>query len=375
MVLAVQNITQRDYSDVVEVMLGWNAACVLNIFVIIYSFGHVMSYLTVVYALVGRFIKGIWYYDSTEYLDFDDFKDAKWGEPQFKFPIIFGLAIVLGVICLQRDMKKLNFVGYFGMAANLYAVLVVIIECHSYYTGVYQKQYVDDDEDTHANYWNLGKAFTRDLEFFNCMSTLFNAFSCHTSVYPAFETFRNCKNDIKKMLIATVISCIIEFIFFYACSIPAFLTDPIDPEDLVLYREPKEVSRDIAMNIAKIALALGLFSSIPLFYVSFRASFVKFFFKGALTGRLNIIMSVVTFTISALVASVYDKILHYISYIGGFVDVFFCYLFPILLYIKFNQKGFGYWKNVLELALAIFLCIIGFISGILTIIDDVKGDD
>lgn len=128
------------------------------------------------------------------------------------------------------------------------------------------------------------------------------------------------------------------------------------------------------MNIAKIALALGLYSSIPLFYTSFKQSFVKFFFKGQLSKKLNIILSCVTFLISALVASVYDKILHYISYIGGFVDVFFCYLFPILLYIKYNGKGYGYWKNVLELALAIFLCVIGFISGILTIIDDAKGE-
>lgn len=206
MVEAVKGISERDYSDVVNVLLGKNAAIVLNVFVIIYSFGHVMSYLTLVYALLGRFIKGIWYYDDDRYPDFDTFKSEVWKEPKYVYPIIFGLAIILGVICLQRDLSKLNFVGYFGMGANLYAVLVVIIECHSYY-----ERFKGNDD---INWYDITKAFTSDLEFFNVMSTLFNAFSCHTSVYPTFDTFRNCEGDVDMMNKAVIYSCIIEFLFF-----------------------------------------------------------------------------------------------------------------------------------------------------------------
>ena len=47
-----------------------------------------------------------------------------------------------------------------------------------------------------------------------------------------------------------------------------------------------------------------------------------------------------------------------------------CYLIPALLYIKTSEKPMTYWKNIIELIIAIFLCIIGFIGGIVTIFDD-----
>ena len=56
--------------------------------------------------------------------------------------------------------------------------------------------------------------------------------------------------------------------------------------------------------------------------------------------------------------------------IGGFLTVFMCYLIPILMYIKTTGKPMTYWKNLLELIGAIFLCVVGFVGGIVTIIDD-----
>ena len=69
----------------------------------------------------------------------------------------------------------------------------------------------------------------------------------------------------------------------------------------------------------------------------------------------------------------YDKVLNYLSYIGGFITVFVCYLFPTLLYIYSSGKPITYWKNLLELFLAVILCCIGIIAGLATIIDDIKG--
>jgi amino acid permease len=73
------------------------------------------------------------------------------------------------------------------------------------------------------------------------------------------------------------------------------------------------------------------------------------------------------------VAIVYDKILNYLSYIGGFISVFICYLIPVLLCIKTSGKEFTHWKNMIQFIFAIILCIIGVTAGILTIIDDVTG--
>ena len=72
-------------------------------------------------------------------------------------------------------------------------------------------------------------------------------------------------------------------------------------------------------------------------------------------------------------AIVYDKILNYLSYIGGFISVFICYMIPVLLDIKSNGMPKYYWTDILQFIGAVILCIIGVTAGILTIIDDVKG--
>ena len=76
--------------------------------------------------------------------------------------------------------------------------------------------------------------------------------------------------------------------------------------------------------------------------------------------------------VCAIIAALYDKILNYTSYIGGFITVFVAYLYPALLHIYSSGKPFTYWRNLLDLIIAIILCGIGIIAGIRTIIDDVQ---
>jgi len=71
-------------------------------------------------------------------------------------------------------------------------------------------------------------------------------------------------------------------------------------------------------------------------------------------------------------ASVYDKILNYLSYIGGFISVFICYLIPVLSYLYSKNEKLTKWNNLLELFAVGILIAIGVTGGIVTIIDDVK---
>ena len=68
----------------------------------------------------------------------------------------------------------------------------------------------------------------------------------------------------------------------------------------------------------------------------------------------------------------YDKILNYLSYIGGFISVFICYLIPVLTYLYSKNERLTEWHNLIEIIGVIILIAIGIIAGIATIIDDVK---
>jgi hypothetical protein len=71
---------------------------------------------------------------------------------------------------------------------------------------------------------------------------------------------------------------------------------------------------------------------------------------------------------SCLVAALYDKISDYISILGGFIAVVLAFLMPGVLYIKTNGKPMCSFENIAVAALVTFLCTIGFIAGIMTII-------
>jgi hypothetical protein len=144
-------------------------------------------------------------------------------------------------------------------------------------------------------------------------------------------------------------------------------------EDIIIYRKPKDNSKDILMNIAKFAIAWSLFFSLPGYYFGLRLSIANSFTDGKISNRFNYLLTFISLYVCAFIAAVYDKILNYLSYIGGFLSVFICYMFPTLLCIYSSEKPFTYWKNLLQFILATFLCILGIMAGILTIIDDVSG--
>mgnify|MGYP007056253441 FL=1 len=73
-----------------------------------------------------------------------------------------------------------------------------------------------------------------------------------------------------------------------------------------------------------------------------------------------------------MVSAIYDKILNYLNYIG-FISVFISFLFPALLSVYSSGKKITYWKNVLDILLAVIMCAIGLVACIATIIDDVSG--
>ena len=370
LVQAVEGMKERDYSVIVRKILGKKWEIVLNTFLILYVLLFLMTYTTLIYMLIGRFIRSICY--KGQYETFDDFKKDKWDKAYYKWPIIFGYCIILFSISLFRNMEKLNFAGYIGFGAVLYTCVVVVIQCKKYYNWYYNNERIEGDKSTYPNYWDFGKAFTKDLNFFKGMASLFAAYTNHSNCFPIYSSFDGVKDGKKKMIHSIYLSNIIVGLLHCAVIICAFLTEPLEPEDLIIFRINRFGGYDIVMNIAILSSAVCLFFSTPLYFVGLRMVIINTFFGGVLTTKLNLFVTGACFALSAIVSCVYDKILNYITYVGGFTSIIFAYIYPIVLYIVTNKKGFTYWKNMLELILAIVLCIIGFIAGILTIIDDVK---
>ena len=77
-----------------------------------------MCFIALIFPLFGRFIQSAFYKDKYE--TYEDFADAKWAKAYVKFPFIFGLTFFLCLLCLIKDINKLNFSAYIGVAAVIY---------------------------------------------------------------------------------------------------------------------------------------------------------------------------------------------------------------------------------------------------------------
>ena len=366
--IASSRVKEDDYSEITERILGKKAKLVLNIFIIVYSYACLITFFVLIYALFGRFIQSVGY--QNDYETYDDFYDAKWGKPYIKYPFTFGIAIFLSFVSLIKDINKLSFSSYIGVTAVIYSLLVVMIECNKYYNHYKDNVYDENDKSTKVNWIDLGKAFTKELDFFKGFACIVGAYCCHTGVFPVFTGFKYQDNGVKKMKFSVFYSMILTTVLHFISMICSYLTDPITPKDVIIYRNKIGNGKDIAMTISKLFITLSLAFTLPPYFFGLRLSVANLFTDGKISKLFNYIFTFVSLILCSFISAIYDKILNYLSYIGGFISVYVCYLFPALLAIKSSGKPLSYYKNILHLILAILLCIIGVIAGIRTIIDD-----
>ena len=372
---ASSKYNEDDYSELTEKILGKKARFILNCILVLYSYACMMCFLALLFPLFGRFIQNIAY--NKRYETYDDFLDDKWGKLYIKVPFYIGASLAISLMCLIDDINKLSFSSYIGVGAMIYTLLVITVQCHSYYQYYKKHFYLKNVESTHPNWTNLGDAFKKDLDFFKGMANLFCAYACHPNIFPVYAGFKEDKGDrkegLRKMSLGTIFATVLTTVLHILSIVCSFLTDPLTPEDLIIYRKSKDGGKDIFMAIAKLAVFVSLIFTLPSYYFTLRLCVSNSFMHGKITTKFNKIFTFCSVFGCAVIAIIYDKILNYLSYIGGFISVFICYLIPVLLYIKSHGKPMTYWKNLIQLIFALILCVIGVTAGILTIIDDVTG--
>lgn len=371
LIQASRGIKEKDYSLIVAKIMGDKAKDVLDFIILVTCIAYNMAFMSMIYSLIGRFIQSTFQFETYE--TYDDYLREVWGKAAFKYGIIFGAAFCSYFLSLMRDLSKLSFAGVVGTVATFYPLLVVIVQTHKYNAYFRDNVYKEEDPSTHANYFDLGKSFGADLQFVKGIATLFLSYSAHASLFPIYESYHTAKNAEvnmdKTIALGEFIVCLIQVV----SSVCSFLTEPIHPEDVILYRINRFGGRDLWMGVGKITLSISIFLTIPMFVIIPKTIIADLFFGGTLSNKVNYIYTGLSLGLCALVACVYDNILNYINYIGGFCIVFQAILFPILAYVKSNGLGMKHWKNVLELGAALVLVLLGIVAGILTIVDDIKG--
>ena len=154
----------EEYSTSVKRILGKIPAIIIDIILMFYLFGVIIQFNVIIYSLIGRT-----YYELFEnkdiYSDYNDFQKRSWDSALIKFPTMFGMTLIISPVCLLEDISKMRFASMFGICSLIYSILVVVIETPWFYLNYRNEIYRKDDPKTHANWFDISKGFTKELNF------------------------------------------------------------------------------------------------------------------------------------------------------------------------------------------------------------------
>ena len=362
----------NNYEHLCQEICGRKMTLFLVITLNIYTVGLLLIHQVLIFRLLGGIINVIGGYNYESMLTF--LSDTYWNQIWVKLCVNFGIGIlIIFPLCLVTDMKKLNISSTIGVFTTLFIFLVVLIQFPFYFMEYLEKEYNSEDENTHVNIYKVERGFTKQIQFLQAFALFFFCFTGHNGLLPALEHLEDPTPARRAKLYNIAIA--MDMIIYLVIAICGYLSVPVDVVDIVFERK-RIWTHDIVMTIARILLIPMAISKIQVNHNIWRISFVSFIGKDhtKISLKFNLIFTGITLFVTTLVSSLYQNIVGYISLIGCFCVVFPAFLIPPILYMYTCGLPKTHWKVILQILLGSVLCIIGYISGILGLIDIIKGE-
>ena len=362
----------NNYEHLCQEICGRKMTLFLVITLNIYTVGLLLIHQVLIFRLLGGIINVIGGYNYESMLTF--LSDTYWNQIWVKLCVNFGIGIlIIFPLCLVTDMKKLNISSTIGVFTTLFIFLVVLIQFPFYFMEYLEKEYNSEDENTHVNIYKVERGFTKQIQFLQAFALFFFCFTGHNGLLPALEHLEDPTPARRAKLYNIAIA--MDMIIYLVIAICGYLSVPVDVVDIVFERK-RIWTHDIVMTIARILLIPMAISKIQVNHNIWRISLVSFIGKDhtKITLKFNLIFTGITLFLTTLVSSLYQNIVGYISLIGCFCVVFPAFLIPPILYMYTCGLPKTHWKVILQILLGSVLCIIGYISGILGLIDIINGE-
>ena len=370
MIRAARNIKERDYSKVVKVSLGKKVGVFLDCNITLYLFGVLISFQVIIFSLIASLAYDFFKIFANEeeagkYKNFEEYKDGNFSNSWPKRIGITFLVVALALpLCLLKDVSKMRWASLIGVLALAYSILVIVIESPFFYFSESPKKSI--------NWFDIREAFyyKNHITFFSCIATVFFIYSCHAGAFPVYKTLRNnTTRRIKKVFRRSIL---LDMVIYFSVALASYITEPENPPSLILFRENlKSFKTDYFIMLAKVGIIFNLFFSTPPNYAALRISVFELIWGNTnITTLKNIIVTVILMFTIGTVAIVYPEILPYISLLGGFCSVIYCYLIPGLIYVKNNKLPWKAKSNLLVIGVVVLLTILGYTAGIFTILFD-----
>ena len=329
----------RKYEDVVSKLFSQQLRIFLSIVMVLNQSGMIILYQVIMYKLLGGVINEIF---SLGYLNVEDFvAESFWSQKRIKFLVCYLITIVvLFPLCRLKTISRMRYASTFGILSLFLLIFIVFIECPFFYNH----NVVNGNQK--INYYDVSPGFGKDLHFFQSISTIIYAFSCHVGVFPVLNSLHN---PTRKRF-------------------SGYLSQPEHTPDLIIERD-KIFNNDFLMTIGQVLFIFTLVAKICANYNGLRTTLLILFNYDPIEypNNINLIMTVFSLGITTFIASIFQKISDYISLIGSFCSVFVAVVMPGMIYIRDNDQKITSLKNILAILFVIILSLFGLLTSFCTI--------
>ena len=367
-------LKKNNYKELCQEIFGKNSK--ITIFLVItlniYTIGLIIIHQAFIYRLLGGIINIIGRYNYESALAF--ISNSFWKNIWTKLCVNYGFSIfIIFPLFYTREVKKLNILSTIEVFTTLFILFVILFQFPFYFIDFLNKDNIKEKSNTDINVYNISSGFTKQFHFFQSFSLLFFCFTGDRSFLPNLNHFERPTPQRNPNIYYIALG--IDMILYLFFSIIGYLNDPNDVVDIIIER--KNIwSIDLIMTFVRMLLIPISISKIQIYYNNWRNSFCDLF-KNIInlkSSKNDFIFTIITLFITTLLASVYQNIVGYISLIGGFCIVFPSFLIPSIMYMIDSNSQKSIQKVVLQMIFGIVLCIVGYISGILRLIDIISDE-
>jgi len=349
----------RKYEDVVSKLFSQQLRIFLSIVMVLNQSGMVILYQVIMYKLLGGVINEIF---SLGYLNVEDFvAESFWSQKRIKFLVCYLITIVvLFPLCRLKTISKMRYASTFGILSLFLLIFIVFIECPFFYNH----NVVNGNQK--INYYDVSPGFGKDLHFFQSISTIIYAFSCHVGVFPVLNSLRNpTRKRVQKVFRRATL---LDIVCYIIIGFSGYLSQPEHTPDLIVERD-KIFNNDFLMTIGQVLFIFTLIAKICANYNGLRTTLLILFNYDPIEypNNINLIITVSSLCITTFIAAIFQKISDYISLIGSFCSVFVAVVMPGMIYIRDNDHKITSLKKILAILFVIILSLFGLLTSFCTI--------
>ena len=333
----------------------------LSIIIFLNQIGLIILYQVILYKLLGGIINESCNlkYENAEIFAHKSF----WSEFKIRFFICYLITvIILFPLCKLKNISKMRYASSFGIFSLILVIIIVVIQSPFFIKkNIFEKN-------QKINLYHPYPIFDKkNMEFLKSISTILYSFSCHQGVFPVLESLHNpTKKRIKKIFLSVILLCVICYLII---GIFGYLSQPFNTPDLIIERK-KIFDNDIVMTFAQLLFIFCLIAKICANYNTLRSTVLVMFKydNKNYSDKLNIKITIICLGFSTFIAVVFQNISDCISLIGSFCSVWITILFPLLIYIKMNEKLLKNWEKFLLIILFLFVIYFGIITSYYSVI-------